>query len=385
MDRARSPIQGLISSNDRAAISDVITDASEFVRTESPNFLCSSLPSHWRVNKSLPVCFKVVALSEIPEGTKVTITAGNDENHSADLRNNVAVIKNQVARFQDLRFVGRSGRGKCFTITITVDTEIPQVATYLKAMKVTVDGPREPRRNRPGKEELDARAMRGYWDGRPVMPYGAPMPLDHRPAFMPGGQPVPGMMAPYAYPSHQHAPLMDPSVPGYHPYVMESQPPPQHHGHHHHHHPYSHHGPPSLPHQSPGVPPLTSPMSAPGSAFNLSGGAAGSSHGEGGSGMARGNGGRHYAGYSPSQPNGSAGISTLNRPPSGNGTMYSNVGGRSDSPSPVSNQPNAPPSGTHGQFYFGSGLEARGESAGNGSRAQSSEGLWPPGHHYGSS
>ena len=41
--------------------------------------------------------------------------------------------------------------------------------------------------------------------------------------------------------------------------------------------------------------------------------------------------------------------------------------------------------GTHGQFYFGPGLEARGESAGNGSRAQSSEGLWPPGHHYGSS
>lgn len=35
--------------------------------------------------------------------------------------------------------------GKSFTLTITVSTNPPQVATYSKAMKVTVDGPREPR------------------------------------------------------------------------------------------------------------------------------------------------------------------------------------------------------------------------------------------------
>ncbi|KAF0754771.1 protein lozenge-like isoform X1 [Aphis craccivora] len=35
--------------------------------------------------------------------------------------------------------------GKSFTITITVSTCPPQVATYNKAIKVTVDGPREPR------------------------------------------------------------------------------------------------------------------------------------------------------------------------------------------------------------------------------------------------
>lgn len=39
--------------------------------------------------------------------------AGNDENYSAELRNASAVMKNQVARFNDLRFVGRSGRGRC--------------------------------------------------------------------------------------------------------------------------------------------------------------------------------------------------------------------------------------------------------------------------------
>uniref|UniRef100_A0A8C1JQ79 Runt-related transcription factor n=2 Tax=Cyprinus carpio TaxID=7962 RepID=A0A8C1JQ79_CYPCA len=128
---------------------DVLADhAGELVRTDSPNFLCSVLPSHWRCNKTLPVAFKVVALGDVPDGTLVTVMAGNDENYSAELRNASAVMKNQVARFNDLRFVGRSGRGKSFTLTITVFTGPPQVATYHRAIKVTVDGPREPRRHR---------------------------------------------------------------------------------------------------------------------------------------------------------------------------------------------------------------------------------------------
>uniref|UniRef100_A0A8C7MGB6 Runt-related transcription factor n=1 Tax=Oncorhynchus kisutch TaxID=8019 RepID=A0A8C7MGB6_ONCKI len=125
---------------------DVLSDhAGELVRTDSPNFLCSVLPSHWRCNKTLPVAFKVVALGDVPDGTLVTVMAGNDENFSAELRNASAVMKNQVARFNDLRFVGRSGRGKSFTLTITVFSGPPQVATYHRAIKVTVDGPREPR------------------------------------------------------------------------------------------------------------------------------------------------------------------------------------------------------------------------------------------------
>ncbi len=35
--------------------------------------------------------------------------------------------------------------GKSFTLTITVASNPPQIATYNKAIKVTVDGPREPR------------------------------------------------------------------------------------------------------------------------------------------------------------------------------------------------------------------------------------------------
>ncbi|KAF7250825.1 Runt-related transcription factor 1 [Varanus komodoensis] len=79
--------------------------------------------------------------------------AGNDENYSAELRNATAAMKNQVARFNDLRFVGRSGRGKSFTLTITVFTNPPQVATYHRAIKITVDGPREPRRHRQKVDE----------------------------------------------------------------------------------------------------------------------------------------------------------------------------------------------------------------------------------------
>nr|ACF96955.1 Runx [Nematostella vectensis] len=127
----------------------------ELVKTDSPNFVCSVLPSHWRCNKTLPVAFKVVSLGDIPDGVIVSIAAGNDENFVAELRNATAVMKNQVARFNDLRFVGRSGRGKTFSLTITVKTEPPQVATYCRAIKVTVDGPREPRRHRTRSDERD--------------------------------------------------------------------------------------------------------------------------------------------------------------------------------------------------------------------------------------
>ncbi|XP_015251178.1 PREDICTED: runt-related transcription factor 1-like isoform X3 [Cyprinodon variegatus] len=130
-------------------MAEVISDhPGELVKTDSPNFLCSVLPTHWRCNKTLPIAFKIVTLGDVPDGTLVTVMAGNDENYSAELRNATAVIKNQVARFNDLRFVGRSGRGKSFTLTITVFTNPPQVATYQRAIKITVDGPREPRHSR---------------------------------------------------------------------------------------------------------------------------------------------------------------------------------------------------------------------------------------------
>nr|XP_053636372.1 runt-related transcription factor 3-like [Cherax quadricarinatus] len=140
--------------------------AGDLIRTGAPNVVCSVLPPHWRSNKTLPSAFRVVALGAVQDGTLVTIRAGNDENWCAEIRNNSAVMKNQVAKFNDLRFVGRSGRGKSFMLTITISTSPPQVATYTKAIKVTVDGPREPRSKTRGG---------GFpWLGRPFLPH-----LDH--------------------------------------------------------------------------------------------------------------------------------------------------------------------------------------------------------------
>ncbi|XP_022068182.2 RUNX family transcription factor 2a [Acanthochromis polyacanthus] len=119
------------------------------VPTDSPNFLCSSLPQHWRCNKTLPRAFTVVALGDdIPDGVVVTVMAGNDDNSSAELRNAMSTMKQGYAHFNDLRFIGRSGRGKSFTLSINVLTSPPQIATLQRAIKITVDGPRLPRRQR---------------------------------------------------------------------------------------------------------------------------------------------------------------------------------------------------------------------------------------------
>uniref|UniRef100_A0A1I8JN81 Runt domain-containing protein n=1 Tax=Macrostomum lignano TaxID=282301 RepID=A0A1I8JN81_9PLAT len=115
----------------------------------SPNLVCTALPSHWRSNKSLPNPFKVVALGEVPDGTRVTLAAGNEENCFAEMKNPVAYMNSQVAKFNDLRFIGaqwqRLKSGKFLNLSITIETYPPQIAVYSKAIKVTVDGPREPR------------------------------------------------------------------------------------------------------------------------------------------------------------------------------------------------------------------------------------------------
>ena len=96
----------------------------ELCRTGSPAIICTPLPIHWRSNKTLPISFKVIALCEVNDGTLVTVRAGNDENWSGELRNSSAIIKNQVAKFNDLRFVGRSGRGKYISLLFCFATSI---------------------------------------------------------------------------------------------------------------------------------------------------------------------------------------------------------------------------------------------------------------------
>ena len=74
-----------------------------------PSFLVPNSP------KSVQLLFPGVnppfSAGDVPDGAKVSLLAGNDENYCAELRNSTAVMKDRVARFNDLRFVGRSGRG----------------------------------------------------------------------------------------------------------------------------------------------------------------------------------------------------------------------------------------------------------------------------------
>ncbi|XP_058803845.1 runt-related transcription factor 1-like isoform X2 [Phymastichus coffea] len=163
----------------------------ELVRTGSPHLVCTVLPTHWRSNKTLPHGFRVVSLGDIVDGTAVTVRAGNDENCCAELRNSTAFMKNQVAKFNDLRFVGRSGRGKSFTLTITLSTTPPQVATYAKAIKVTVDGPREPR-SKTRQQSFHPLAFASQRSG-PFFPSSLVDPLQSLPSPL---QPLPNPLQP---------------------------------------------------------------------------------------------------------------------------------------------------------------------------------------------
>jgi len=97
----------------------------QLVRTGSPNVICSVLPEHWRINKALPVAFRVVALGAVEDGTTVTLAAGNDDNVCGELINSTAVMYDQVARFNDLRFVARSGRGRLQALQLNINRLLP--------------------------------------------------------------------------------------------------------------------------------------------------------------------------------------------------------------------------------------------------------------------
>ncbi|NXB76482.1 RUNX3 factor, partial [Donacobius atricapilla] len=156
-----APPPGARARPEVRSVVDVLADhAGELVRTDSPNFLCSVLPSHWRCNKTLPVAFKVSAEPRRPAGTELETPSPFPRSPfalriAADIAAEGArvIIFNQIARFVIFNQVSALSRGKSFTLTITVFTNPTQVATYHRAIKVTVDGPREPRRHRQKLED----------------------------------------------------------------------------------------------------------------------------------------------------------------------------------------------------------------------------------------
>ena len=48
---------------------------------------------------------------EVKANTRVVILAGNDYNPRASLKNNISWFRGNQAEFNDLRFLGASGRG----------------------------------------------------------------------------------------------------------------------------------------------------------------------------------------------------------------------------------------------------------------------------------
>ncbi|XP_010788541.1 runt-related transcription factor 1-like [Notothenia coriiceps] len=52
-------LMGKLRMADRGMVEVISDHPGELVKTDSPNFLCSVLPTHWRCNKTLPIAFKV--------------------------------------------------------------------------------------------------------------------------------------------------------------------------------------------------------------------------------------------------------------------------------------------------------------------------------------
>ena len=72
----------------------------------------SFAPRSYGINSHLLLSLKSTFLFlEVKDGTQVCVRVGNDDNCCGELRNNTASMRQQVAKFNDLRFVGRSGRG----------------------------------------------------------------------------------------------------------------------------------------------------------------------------------------------------------------------------------------------------------------------------------
>ena len=127
----------------------------DIYQTEDVNVRCTKLPEFIRAKMYLGGSFRVYfAQGYVAEGTRVSIQAGNSENPNGELKNNQSFVQNCVADFKDLRFLGKSGRGKKFNVYIVVKSEPENVIVYPDAIKVTVDGPRPPRNNKNKNEML---------------------------------------------------------------------------------------------------------------------------------------------------------------------------------------------------------------------------------------
>lgn len=110
--RGTTPAVKTIGTNNAIEDNKALVALDKALMSTNPHFACARLPPHWRSNKALPEVFRVLALKEIPDGTEVRVIAINEMGQESEVRNDTATFQNNVARFNDLRFVGKSGRGE---------------------------------------------------------------------------------------------------------------------------------------------------------------------------------------------------------------------------------------------------------------------------------
>lgn len=113
--------------------------------TENKNIYVDKLPEFSRANKYIGEYNVYVGNNEVPDGTQCTIFAFSIKTGPGELRNNVSFVRDGIVKFEDLRFVGKSGRGTRFDVYFRFETNPEVVVSYKYAIKVTVDGPRPPR------------------------------------------------------------------------------------------------------------------------------------------------------------------------------------------------------------------------------------------------
>lgn len=82
--------------------------------TENSNIFVSILPKFTRANKHIGNYKIFIANNELPENTPVLIRAFSTKTGQGEMKNNTTTIKDGIACFEDIRFIGKSGRGNLY-------------------------------------------------------------------------------------------------------------------------------------------------------------------------------------------------------------------------------------------------------------------------------
>jgi hypothetical protein len=84
----------------------------EFRSTENKNIFVGALPQFIRANKYIGRYLIKIYNNEVQDGCPVVIKAYSEKTREGELKNNVSIVQNGIACFEDFRFIGKSGRGK---------------------------------------------------------------------------------------------------------------------------------------------------------------------------------------------------------------------------------------------------------------------------------